>query len=170
MCKNNFLVLGSETIMFVKRKDKIIKVLIDTDSLELIRSIGSWHAIQDKTLHNNSYYIANRYNNKTKGKGVIKLHRLLTDCPRDMVVDHIDRDPLNNKLSNLKVCTEFENHQNQSRRNDIIGVYYRARDNRWYANISFRTKRITRVFKTKEEAVAWRQAQEEVVRRGEEIA
>lgn len=47
---------------------------------------------------------------------------------------------------------------------------YRARDNRWYANISFRTKRITRVFKTKEEAVAWRQAQEEVVRRGEEIA
>ena len=40
MCKNNFLVLGSETIMFVKRKDKIIKVLIDTDSLELVRSIG----------------------------------------------------------------------------------------------------------------------------------
>lgn len=169
MSKNSFLILGTETIMFIKRKDKIIKVLIDTDNLELVKGIGSWHAIQDKTLHNNSYYIANRYDNKIKGKGVIKLHRLLTNCPKDMVVDHIDRNPLNNKLSNLKVCTDFENHQNQSSKKEIVGVCFRERDNRWYANISFKNKRITKVFKTKEEAVAWRKAKEEVVRRGEEI-
>lgn len=42
----------------------------------------------------------------------IYLHRLITNAPDHLVVDHADKNRLNNRRSNLRVCTPSENAWN----------------------------------------------------------
>jgi len=46
-------------------------------------------------------------------KVTIRLHRLVTNAPEGMVVDHVKKDKLDNRLSNLRVCTQKTNTQNR---------------------------------------------------------
>jgi len=43
----------------------------------------------------------------------VLLHRLITDAPPCLEVDHIDGDPLNNRQFNLRLVTHAQNHQNK---------------------------------------------------------
>ena len=51
------------------------------------------------------------YYKATKGK--VLLHRLILDAPSDKMIDHKDRNPINNKRENLRLCTCSENHKNK---------------------------------------------------------
>ena len=55
----------------------------------------------------NGYVIAKETKNKR-----IKLHRLVMDFPEFLLVDHIDRNKLNNRKSNLRLCTSSQNVKN----------------------------------------------------------
>ena len=46
-------------------------------------------------------------------RGFIYLHRSITGCPDGLVVDHINGDTLDNRRSNLRICTRGENARNQ---------------------------------------------------------
>lgn len=55
----------------------------------------------------------------------IRLHRLITQAPKGSVVDHIDRDVLNNRRSNLRIVGHLENNRNRvakQKRRD--GIYF----------------------------------------------
>lgn len=58
-------------------------------------------------------YIANKSSKKIK-----LLHRIVTNCPTDKVVDHIDHNTLNNCKKNLRVCTQKENMMNRKMNNN----------------------------------------------------
>jgi hypothetical protein len=45
-------------------------------------------------------------------RNFLMLHRIVADCPEGLHVDHIDGDPLNNTLENLRVCTNQQNLRN----------------------------------------------------------
>ena len=45
------------------------------------------------------------------------------------ICDHIDQDPTNNRIENLRSCTKAENNLN----NKCAGVVFDRRANRWYA-------------------------------------
>jgi HNH endonuclease len=51
----------------------------------------------------------------------IFLHRFILDAPKDMVVDHINGDPLDNRRCNLRVCTRHQNAMNQKKRKTQVG-------------------------------------------------
>lgn len=53
----------------------------------------------------------------------------------DMVVDHIDCNPSNNKLDNLQAITFAENRSRQTGHGA-----YRSKDGRWYSQLSIRGK------------------------------
>ena len=169
---NDYVIHKDYAILKVRRKDFILDVLIDVEDVDKIKKY-TWNALLDKTLQIPSYYIYNRYNSKSKGKGVIKLHRLIMDCPKDKVIDHINHNTLDNRKCNLKICTHFENQQNlRSKKTEQTGVYTRKRIQRgklrewWVANISKNGKRYSKDFNTKEEAIQWRKYMENKLYKG----
>lgn len=153
---NEIKLYNDYAVMYVKHKKILLEVLLDIEDIQRVQKIGSWHAIYDKTLKNNSYYIAHRYSNKEMGSGVIKLHRFILNCPSDKIIDHINHNTLDNRKQNLKICTHFENQQNLgSKSTEQTGVYQRTRGI-WCANITKNKKRYYKEFKTKEEAIKQR--------------
>ncbi|MFG0299016.1 MAG: HNH endonuclease signature motif containing protein [Phycisphaerales bacterium JB047] len=82
-------------------------------------------------------YLQAKINGKT-----VYLHRLILGNPVGSIVDHIDRDPLNNRRSNLRLATKSENVQNQSLRSDnstgYRGVGYHAPSGRYRARVGQR--------------------------------
>tara|TARA_R110000772_G_scaffold260829_1_gene379043 strand:- start:39 stop:542 length:504 start_codon:yes stop_codon:yes gene_type:complete len=105
--------------------------------------------------------------------GQVRVHRLLatTYIPNPdnkPCVDHIDRNPSNNALDNLRWVTHAENQQNRTlekrSKTGVQGVGYRtgAAHHRspWHANITLNGKQKSKSFATKEEAVACRKAWE----------
>lgn len=61
-------------------------------------------------------------------------------------IDHIDRNPLNNAISNLRECTMAENQQNVGIRSDntsgATGVYWIKPQKKWLATICVKGKTI----------------------------
>ncbi len=73
--------------------------LIDADDLPAV-STRKWYA--SKTPWGNFY----------AGSRGVSLHRFLMNPPNGMEVDHINRDTLDNRRSNLRIVTHAENMKN----------------------------------------------------------
>ena len=61
-------------------------------------------------------------------------------CGFDTVVDHIDNNPMNNKLNNLQLISHRENCSKDRKQgaSKYTGVSWFARDSKWRASISFK--------------------------------
>lgn len=71
-------------------------------------------------------YYAVRTDNKTMEK--IYLHKVIMNSPKDMVVDHINGNSLDNRLENLRICLPSENSKNirnlqQNKTSEYKGVH-----------------------------------------------
>ena len=81
---------------------------------------------------------------RINGRGVY-LHRLIMGAPMLRVVDHIDGDGLNNRRSNLRICTRSQNMGNsrahRDRSGEFKGVYYERDSGRYVAQICCRHRR-----------------------------
>lgn len=75
----------------------------------------------------------------------IRLHKVImkrilngADIPSDKVIDHINRNRLDNRRSNLRLCTVTQNAINRSKKESssrYIGVSWKKTKNKWYAQI-----------------------------------
>lgn len=75
----------------------------------------------------------------------ISMHRVIMNAPDDVVVDHIDGNGLNNRRSNLRLCTKAQNSYNSRPRggsSGYVGVTYRKRDGKYYAVIGFQGEKV----------------------------
>ena len=73
---------------------------------------------------------------------MVKLHRFVMDInDKNLVVDHINRNPLDNRKSNLRICSYKENSFNKSIRVDntsgIVGVDFHKINKKWRAKIKY---------------------------------
>ncbi len=84
------------------------------------------------------------YINKVKKRKTVMMHRLIMDTPKDMDTDHINGDKLDNRCSNLRVCTTSQNAMNRASvsKCGVKGVTER-KNGRWQAHIGFKGKQET---------------------------
>lgn len=124
-------------------------VLIDDEFYPLV-SRYKWHVYKECQKY---YAYTNVYIGKKQYK--LGIHRLIKGMTAHHV-DHINRNPLDNRLSNLRFATAAQNATNKDyRRNKcgFRGVYKRKTDDYWSAQITHHGKKLTkRYFKTAEEA------------------
>ena len=82
---------------------------------------------------------------RKKSRKTIFMHREIVKTPVGLQTDHINRDKLDNRKVNLRVCTRSQNFQNRLLKNNksgLKGVYFRSKGNwkRWAAEIGFNNK------------------------------
>lgn len=84
------------TILKINQRE----VIVDTNQLDTLKKF-SWYI----DGHDYAYTLL--------GTKMLHMHRLL--CPMGDVVDHINRNPLDNRLSNLRPATRSENAINRGK-------------------------------------------------------
>ena len=100
----------AEIILYDINNEECARTIIDLDDVNKVKDI-KWCMIGNG-------YVGNSHN-----KSIGFLHRFLMDCPEDMVVDHWNHNKLDNRKSNLRICTNKENAHNQSKRDDNPSGY-----------------------------------------------
>ena len=80
----------------------------------------------------------------------LRLHRFITNTHLPLVVDHINRNTLDNRKSNLRICSQQDNMFNK----DFSNCGIRKRGKKWYARIKHYGEEIhLGSFATKKEAI-----------------
>ena len=76
----------------------------------------------------------------------VLMHRVINETQAGYVTDHINRDKLDNRRSNLRPCTQAENSRNSEPRiankSGYKGVYWYQKLSKWQAQITYCGKRI----------------------------
>jgi hypothetical protein len=76
---------------------------------------------------------------------MVSMHRELLACPEGLVVDHINLNTLDNRRTNLRVCTAQENMRNRrserGSRSRYKGVARNSALNKWVAGIGIDGRR-----------------------------
>lgn len=97
---NIFIKKDKFNFMEITRKNgKILYIKIDKEDISTL--------IKYKWV-TNGIYVSSYINRKT-----ILLHRFLLVAPKGSFVDHINRDTLDNRKKNLRICTPQQNQQNR---------------------------------------------------------
>lgn len=152
--KNRHRIIGNVVVVMVKYKGKRMFTYVSLESLpKLLEFSGSWSVKPYGPTKTHWYVYSNR------NKMTYRLHRFVTDAPANMVVDHKDRNTLNNTLENLEIMTQTENMQNKSvyrnNKTGIPGIHWVEKYQVYVA--TYKSKYVGQS-KIKEEAIAMRMA------------
>ena len=101
---------------------------------------------------------------RTNGKKIFLYHLILST---DKLIDHKDRNPLNNTKDNLRICSCYSDNsinQSLSSRNTSGYTGVSFIDNRWRARIQWKGVERSKFFSSKEEAILCRQQWEKELR------
>lgn len=112
--------------------------MIDQEDYQLVSTL-KWHK------SDNGYAVWRGI--KDGKKQTIRMHRLITNCPKGKIIDHINHDKLDNRKSNLRICTQSENMRNK--RVQGKGYWFQKQNSNWVVEVN--NKHIG-VFKSETEA------------------
>jgi hypothetical protein len=115
-------------------KDGEFEILYDDEDYE---KVSKYNWFIDKHKGDSFYVRAFIYKN---GKcSCLRIHRLITNCTKDKMVDHINGDTLDNRKCNLRVCSNQENSMNsksyKNSSSNFKGVTWHKKANKWAASI-----------------------------------
>jgi hypothetical protein len=98
LSQNQFIYKDNEVIINTSCDNEII---IEEEDFHLVKDY-TWSVSQSGYVY-------------TKFPKTMYIHRLITNCPEGMTVDHIDLNKLNNRKSNLRVCEHMKNTWNRKK-------------------------------------------------------
>ncbi|MCR4307098.1 MAG: HNH endonuclease [Candidatus Berkelbacteria bacterium] len=131
--------------------------IVDFEDFALVSRYKWYPLISSKTY--------TRVYTKSRNK-TIYLHRFLLNPPIDKEVDHINRNPLDNRRCNLRLATKSENNRNKPQKKNSTGyrgvTFHKGkgRINRYQAGIKVKNKYISLgyFFSAKEAAERYKEA------------
>ena len=111
--------------------------IVDAEDYDRV-SMYNWCAVHDSRCW---------YAHTFKRDGTpLAMHRLILNAPKGLFIDHIDHNGLNNRKSNLRLCTNRQNQQNRRpTRNGSSrykGVHWCNTHKKFRARITHNSKRI----------------------------
>jgi hypothetical protein len=85
--------------------------------IQLTQGMITWVDDADYLKYSKYKYVFNgRYAYRSENKKTIYLHREIMQTPPGMDTDHINRNTLDNRKNNLRVCTHAENCKNNKKK------------------------------------------------------
>lgn len=113
----------AEIVLYDINNEECARTMIDLEDVEKVKGY-KWAY---------SYGYAINYS-------VSFLHRLIMNCPDDMVVDHINHNKLDNRKENLRICTQQQNMMNRTTQSNntsgVTGVNWDKQANKWRVQIA----------------------------------
>lgn len=146
-------------------EDGVVYVKLTNSDEEFICDESDWHAMLKYTWFKDAYGYpctnASNGNSRT-----IKFHLMLLGTKEGLVVDHINRNKLDNRRENLRFVTQHVNSinkgMNKNNTSGYTGVKFIKGTKQWSASIMFNYKYIyLGRYATKEEAIEARKRGEE---------
>lgn len=124
-------------INFTNKKGEFFEILVDDEDYNFV-SQCKWYV----TKNGNTFYAKN---DSFFGKKVY-MHRAILNFPKDKVIDHINGNGLDNRKTNLRICTKQQNCFNSKKgigyTSSYLGVSWDKNRNLWTAGITIGEKRI----------------------------
>ncbi len=149
--KHEFEIKGDVVIIYWKDRE----ILVDKENFELVDKYNWFVA-------NEGYARTHMYENNIRK--IVQMHRLITNCPKGLLVDHINHNTLDNRNINLRICNDAENSHNVNMHKDnksgAKGIC-KVKNNKWQAHIGLNRKRkYLGTFGTMEKAIQARKEAE----------
>jgi len=124
----------AEVILYNIKCKEIARTLIDLDEIDLVKQY-KWHLAK-------TGYTATRIDKKQ----IILLHKLIMNEDNGLVVDHINRNKLDNRKCNLRYLNRYQHAMNMSKKKNntsgIVGVDWNKKQQKWRARIKYNGKYI----------------------------
>lgn len=123
-------------IYLIDRNNEICaKCLIDIEDIDLVKNI-KWHR---SDLQRSTYYCISNDNQWRR------IHRLILGITDENVfIDHINHNGLDNRKSNLRICTNQQNICNcnipKNNKSGCKGVYWAKDKQKWAVQVSINNK------------------------------
>jgi hypothetical protein len=96
---------------------------------------------------NNVFYAVRNIKADPSRTATVRLHRLIMNAPKGVLVDHRNNDSLDNRKANLRLATHSQNSWNSRRdKSNTLsryrGVSFSKRKQKWFAAIRVKGKRV----------------------------
>lgn len=123
-----------QILVGLDKECKMLFALVDDEDYDRVARAGSWNISKGRTGRIDQVRMC-------VGSGKRKVttsmhHFIFGKPPQGMVVDHINRNPLDNRKENLRFTTAFVNARNAETFNNNIFT----RGNRFYVRVCFKTQ------------------------------
>jgi hypothetical protein len=114
--------------------------LVDDEDFERINQI-SWRAVLDRRV------LYATHDGDAGRSSVMFMHRLVLNAPDGTLIDHINRDGLDNRKENLRFCSHIQNGRNRVKANGpstskYKGVYFSSTVQKYRAELRINGRKV----------------------------